>query len=357
MIIISGASGFIGRRLAAQLRGQQPGTDLRCLAKENDDAFGQSGVRHLKSNSVIPILSDLVTGRGLSGLRSPEIIFHLAANTHTWEPDQRCNDIGTENLIRAVSPLGPESHFIFTSTVAVMDNRKDLGSPLRADTPTDGPPMNRYGLSKWRAEKFLLAEARRRGFRLSIVRLCTVYGPEFRPNTFFDVLKKQVERGTIASRLNWPGLTSFIHVQDVVECLLRVASNPPPSGQPRICLLATESGTLQDAARVTHAASDLPYQEVVLPQSIWRTLGRVHELCRIAQKHLPPAIYNSFWRMNLVINPVFYCDTVSMKDLFPGLNFRRMRDSIAEVLSVPAKLCRSSASDVVSEHCLSRQSS
>ena len=171
MIIVSGASGFIGRRLAAQLRAQQPGADLRCLVRENDDAFGQSGVRHLKSNSVVPIQSDLVACRGLSGLQSLEIVFHLAANTHTWEPDQRCNDIGTENLIRAVSPLGPESHFIFTSTVAVMDNRKDLGSPLRPDTPTDCLPMSRYGLSKWRAEKFLLAEAQRRGFRLTILRL------------------------------------------------------------------------------------------------------------------------------------------------------------------------------------------
>src|SRR5438034_1291566 len=90
-----------------------------------------------------------------------------------------------------------------------------LAAQLRAHTRTDRQPMSRYVLSKWRAEKFLLAEAQRRGFRLTILRLCTVYGPEFRPNTFFDVLKKEVERGTIVSRLNWPGLTSFIHVDDV----------------------------------------------------------------------------------------------------------------------------------------------
>src|SRR3989442_1522538 len=167
MIIISGASGFIGRRLAARVIAEWPQTGLSCLVKTNDDAFGQGGTEFLRSLEIRPVPIELVTGRGLEGLPRPDILFHLASNTHTWERNHDCNDIGTQNLIRAVQPLGPHTHVVFKSTVAVMDNRDDLDRPLSFDFQVHGSPLSRYGITKLRAEEFLKSEARRQGFRLS----------------------------------------------------------------------------------------------------------------------------------------------------------------------------------------------
>lgn len=335
MIIVSGASGFIGRRLAARLVAEQPEADVRCLVKAEDDAFGQRGAEHLRSFGIQPIPTELVSGRGLAGLRSPDLLFHLAANTHTWESNHDCNDVGTERLIRALQPLGPNSHVVFKSTVAVMDNRDDLTEPLRSDSPMIRPPLSHYGISKWRAEEFLESEARRHGFRLSIVRCSTVYGRDPRPNSLFDVLKRGVVKGSLASRLNWPGMTGFIHVDDLVTCLLRIATDPPEPGETRTRLMATESRTLQYAARLVYRELGLAYRPVLLPEPIWGVFRKSHLLCRCwAKSCLPIRLPNQLWRFNLVVNPVLHCDTGEITKWFPDLNPRRMDDCIREMFLV-----------------------
>ena len=55
-------------------------------------------------------------------MRSLRLIFHLAANIHADELDHTANDIGTQNLVRSLEPLGPESHLVFASSVAESDN-------------------------------------------------------------------------------------------------------------------------------------------------------------------------------------------------------------------------------------------
>src|SRR5207249_3491434 len=188
-----------------------------------------------------------------------------------------------------------------------------------------------YGITKLRAEEFLRSEARRQGFRLSIVRCCTVYGPNPRPNSLFDVLKREVMKGSLVSRLNWPGLTSFIHVDDLVACLLQIANDPPKPGKTRIYLLATESRTLQQVACLLYRTMGLPYRLVSMPTAAWKRLRKVNLLCRYARHCLPSRLHNHLWRFNLLVNPVFHCDTRQMTDWFPDLKPRRMSGCIGEI--------------------------
>jgi len=331
MIVVSGASGFIGRRLAARLAIERPAADLRCLVRASDDTFCQAGSAFLRSQSIKCTPIELISARGLEGLQSPDVVFHLAANTHTWEGDHGCNDAGTLNLLRALGPLGPNNHIIFTSTTAVMDNREDLSEPLQASPEVSASPLSQYGLTKWRAEEFLRRESAKQGFRLSIVRLCTVYGPDPRPNTLFDVLKRHVMKRSLASRLNWPALTSFIHVDDVVSCLLRVADDPPEPGKVRTYLLATESKTLADVACLLYRVHNLPYQRVALPGCGWKLCRIAHKLCKWGAGWLPAWLYNFLWRFDVAVNPVFHCNTNLIARWFPKLNPRRMEDCIGEI--------------------------
>lgn len=330
-IIVTGASGFIGRRLAARLQTVQPGSELLCLVKDKEDAFGGSGVEFLLSRSVRPVEVDIVCGSGLQGLPRPGVVFHLAANTHTWEGDHGCNDVGTRNLFRALGLLGPTNHVVFTSTTAVMDNRENLEGALGPLEMVVNKPLSLYGQSKWRAERFLRAESARQRFPLSIVRLCTVYGPEPRPNTLFDVLKQEVTRQTLASRLNWPGLTSFIHVDDVVSCLIEIGDTPPEPGQTRVHLLATESKTLAEVSALLYWAKGLAYRMVSLPKMTWRALQSVHWICRWGTNLLPARAFNALWRLNLIVNPVFHCDTTGTAKWLPNFKPRLMADCIHEI--------------------------
>jgi nucleoside-diphosphate-sugar epimerase len=330
-IVVTGASGFIGRRLAARLQADRPDAELRCLIKPEEDSFCRTGVDFLKARSFAVTPVDLFDETGLRSLPKPDLLFHLAANTHTWEANHDCNDLGTENLIRAIRPLGLNTHVVFTSTTAVLDNRDDLDAPLAPSAWASRQPLSRYGRSKWRAEQFLRAEAARQGFRLSIVRLCTVYGPHPRPNTFFDVLKRDVANRSLASRLNWPGLTSFIHVDDVVSCLAAIGNKPPDCGEVNTYLLATESGTLADVARLLYRVQGLVYRAVQLPKNAWRFLRSAHRVCRWGAGAIPAQLYNFLWRFDMVVNPIFHCDTSLVGKWFPGLRPRLMADAIHEI--------------------------
>src|SRR5213082_2029227 len=97
-------------------------------------------------------------------------------------------------------------------------------------TPTCRRPFTEYGLSKVRAEEWLRPEGGRRGIALTILRPVTVYGPGCRPNTVQGVLKHGVLRRSFLSRVQWPGQTGFIHVEDLAGVLLALVESAPPAG-------------------------------------------------------------------------------------------------------------------------------
>src|SRR2546430_5658161 len=93
-ICLSGASGFIGRRLAPKLLDSFPTARIECLTGLGDSDFERAGKDVLRVSGIPFRETDLVTGKGLEGLvQSPAILFHLAASTSTWHPDHRCNDV------------------------------------------------------------------------------------------------------------------------------------------------------------------------------------------------------------------------------------------------------------------------
>jgi len=188
LIVISGASGFVGRRLAIRAASAHPATRLFCYVTCDDSAYETQGKRALKSKNIVPVETDLITGKGLIDVaRQPSVIFHLAANSATWSKEHSCSDRGTQNFVSSFRLLGPGSHVVYTSSIAVMDTREDCSIPVTETTPTCHRPFTDYSVRKLMAEKWLQREAPLRGFAFSIVRPVTVYGPEYRPNSVLGV--------------------------------------------------------------------------------------------------------------------------------------------------------------------------
>ena len=112
MILVTGATGYVGRRLIRMLVETYGSSKILCLVYDQyDNDLERSGRAHLDKLNIKYIPVDLVSGRGLTEVpKSPDLIFHLASNTDTGATDHTVNDIGTRNLLESIQPLSSNFH-------------------------------------------------------------------------------------------------------------------------------------------------------------------------------------------------------------------------------------------------------
>ena len=85
MILVTGATGYIGRRLAGLLLERYSRKEILCLVRPSDGSRKeQSGRDNLRSLGLEICEADLLSAKGLNYLpKSPQIIFHLTSCTDT----------------------------------------------------------------------------------------------------------------------------------------------------------------------------------------------------------------------------------------------------------------------------------
>lgn len=222
-ILVTGASGFVGRRLCRSLidRGHNVTAAIRTPA----------AARRLP-----PGVSVVVGEIGPAAPFGPEafdnvdVVVHLAARVHR-EPDpapdpaaefQKVNRAGTEALARAAA--GRVRRFVYVSSVHAVrllaDEILDEHSLCRPCTP--------YGKSKLEAEEALSRIAAQTGLETVIVRPPPVYGPESPGNLsrLFRLVRSgwPVPLGSVSNR------RSLIYVENLVDALIAAATHPAASG-------------------------------------------------------------------------------------------------------------------------------
>lgn len=167
-ILITGATGFIGRNLVEPLL--KEGHELYALVRKT------SKTDFLKAQGVNLIYADITDEKSLDSLTDYkiEVVFHCAAlvEDKNWERLYRVNVIGTENICRLSLKLKAD-RFIYLSSVAVVN--ANLGVFLTEEMPLAA--TNLYGLSKLEAEKKVL-EFREKGLKVAILRPSMVYGED-----------------------------------------------------------------------------------------------------------------------------------------------------------------------------------
>ena len=168
-LLITGATGFIGGRLARRLA--QEGRPVRCLVREHSDTSS------LEELDVELAVGDLTSGRSLSrAVTGCEFVFHCGALVSDWATTQeitRTNVAGTRNLLEAAAGASVR-RFVHFSTTDV------YGHP---GTGTVDESYASRGFSNWYAQTKLAAEGEVRRLEAAgdldsvILRPATVYGP------------------------------------------------------------------------------------------------------------------------------------------------------------------------------------
>lgn len=209
LTLISGASGFIGRRLL------RPG----------DRAM----VRHFVSGDEA-VKADLLDPSSLrQACEGMECVFHCAGFAHAFsgtspETHHRVNFEGTCNLLEAARNAGV-GRFIFLSSVKAM---ADPGEEC-VDEDWPGTPDTPYGHAKRAAEEAVLEEGVRHRMHVVNLRLAMVYGKG--GGGSLERMARGIRAGWFPPLPETGNRRSLVHVDDVVEVMRLVAQRPEANGR------------------------------------------------------------------------------------------------------------------------------
>lgn len=317
MIIVTGATGFIGRNLIKKLVTKYSRKEIVVLVKNDAPQKEREGFNLINKLKLKHILLDLKTGAGLPEFETqPELVIHMAANTHTDEPDQDVNFLGTINLIKSLKKIGPKTHFIYFGTTAIMAGRKNCTKAF--DENAKPSPTNEYGRTKLRSEEYVKKMVKRLHFRLTIVRLPTVYGKGARKDSFFDFITKNIKKNSIFTRLNWPGKTSLVYVEDVVNATLLITKKQPKPGSLQTLILSSDSPMMSEILSLSYKTLGVLYKPVNLPKYFWTIASYMRFPIFRLEKFIPSNIYNLLWRATLVTTNVIYCESSKTPKVLRG---------------------------------------
>ncbi len=155
-VLITGANGFVGCHLTRLLRTKKLALHGAVFGAENEDAIKELLTPRRRHTCDLRIRKQV---RKLVGEVKPDIVFHLAAQSHvptSWrDPEMtfRVNVLGTLALLEALTDLAPEATVVLISS-------GDIYEITSVDTTEETPyrPRNPYALSKLAAD--LLGEYR-----------------------------------------------------------------------------------------------------------------------------------------------------------------------------------------------------
>lgn len=225
MILITGATGFVGSRLVESLAREKK--TVRACTRQNPSK---------KFSGVLTTRIDDLTGDTdwTSALSDVEMVIHSAARVHVMNDlsadplvdFRKVNVEGTLNLARQAAKSGVR-RFIFISSIKVNGEGTELGKPYTAD---DIPaPSDPYGISKQEAEQGLLRLAAETGMEVVIIRPVLVYGPGVKAN--FLSMMKWLSKGIPLPLGAIHNKRSLVALDNLVDLIVTCLNHPAAANQ------------------------------------------------------------------------------------------------------------------------------
>jgi nucleoside-diphosphate-sugar epimerase len=263
VILVTGANGFVGRRLCAELatRGRPVRAAVRQLREPHPQAFPVGDIR-----------ADTDWEAALAGA---EAVIHCAARVHVMQDSaadplaafRAVNLDGTRRLAEVAAAVGVR-RLVFLSSIKVNGEATAPGSPFRA---SDSPrPADAYAVSKWEAEQALHEVASRSGLEVVVVRPPLVYGPGVRAN--FERLMRWVARGAPIPLGSVDNRRSMVGLDNLVDLLVRCVDHPAAAGQTFLVSDRRDLST-PEWIRMLAAAMGRPARLLPVPPALLRLGG------------------------------------------------------------------------------------
>lgn len=211
LVLVTGASGFVGGHLVEELLNGGWEVGVRCLVRAGSD------LRWVAKERVELARGDVTDAAALrEAVKGVSVVFHLAGVTSTIREDdyRRVNVYGTRLVCDAVRTQNPRAAIVLCSSLAAAGPALE-GRPVTETDPSR--PITAYGASKLEAERVVEAS----GLHHVIVRPPAVYGPRDR-----DVLAafRLAARGIAARVGPRDQHLSLVYVTDLARGLAQAAA-------------------------------------------------------------------------------------------------------------------------------------
>ena len=196
--LVTGSTGFIGRRLVRRLVETFGARSVVCLVHRRQTPREAAALASQRAQGVRVIEGDLLDDPVSREQPPPvEVVFHLAANidTDASEEELLVNHEGTSHLLDWLRPVSPNVRIVYASSVAVHDRDRSPTAPITEDSPLVS--RTAYGRTKLLGETILRDRAADGGYSWTTVRLPTVYGPDQKPGGLFDKLITPASKGAL----------------------------------------------------------------------------------------------------------------------------------------------------------------
>ena len=207
-VLVTGASGFVGRHLIAELLIKKFSVKALLLPDEKDKwdktvEIIHGDIQHV--DTLYPAVRDI------------DLVFHLAAVKGSFKNAQYqdININGTKNLVDAIKKVNPNiRRLIFLSSQAAA-GPCPKNKMLTENDPCN--PIDNYGRSKLESEKFLVNQT---DIPFTILRIAPIYGPGNNPLSGGDVLYRMTGHKIFLSISPGERYLQMIHIRDAINAIM-----------------------------------------------------------------------------------------------------------------------------------------
>jgi nucleoside-diphosphate-sugar epimerase len=266
-VLVTGASGFVGRALASRLVATGAYEVVAPLRRPLE----------LPGVTTVPLAGIGPDTDWRAVLEGVEAVIHCAGRAHLMAdpaPDplsefRRVNAAGALALAEAAA--GAEvRRLVFVSSAKV---HGATGSPARPFRESDPPaPADPYALSKWEAEQGLARLAERTNLEVVVIRPPLVYGPEPKANMLR--LLRLVDRGLPLPFGAVRNRRSMIGLDNLVSALVTALEHPAAAGRTYLVSDGEDIAT-PDLVQLLARAMRRPARLLPVPPLLLMLAGRL----------------------------------------------------------------------------------